>query len=162
MAFKVSSKIFLNYLQKSVCIIHGRHIFFLYNLISKKYFFLLLLFLGWKRKKNKSLFLDYICRLIWSIYLILILKFLKLFLTFPRVFEKYICYLLALCSRRRQSYDHLLFFACFLLKVTGSYPLLCCYVNQCSPDIETIYLIFMTNQLNGVLWDGKAGCKCLN
>ena len=54
-----------------------------------------------------------------------------------RVFEKYICYLLALCSRRKQSEAFLLFTWDFLLKETGSYLVW----SQCPPHVETIYLI---------------------
>ena len=52
--------------------------------------------------------MDYICRLIWSVYLILyyyLINLLNYFLRFLEtfLFEKYICYLLVLSYRRRQS-----------------------------------------------------------
>ena len=77
-------------------------------------------------------------------------------LKFSWAFEKYLCDLLALCSRRRQS-ETLLLFTGFLLKGTGSYLVW----SQCFPHVGTIYLISMTNWLNEVLYDGKAASKCL-
>ena len=77
-------------------------------------------------------------------------------LKFSWEFEKYLCDLLALCSRRRQS-ETLLLFTGFLLKGTGSYLVW----SQCFPHVGTIYLICMTNWLNGVLHDSKAACKYL-
>ena len=72
------------------------------------------------------------------------------------MFAKYICYLLeyALGEDRVKPY----FFYMFFTQGIGSYAAR----SQCSPYISTIYLVCMTNQLNGVLWDGKACCKCLN
>ena len=75
-------------------------------------------------------------------------------LKFSWAFEKYVCDFLALCSRRRQS-ETLLLFTGFLLKGAGLYLVW----SQCFPHVGTIYLICMTNWLNGVLHDGKAACK---
>ena len=74
-------------------------------------------------------------------------------LKFSWVFEKYECYLLALCSRRRQS-ETLLFVYGFFTQ--GNWIISCL-----KQIVGTIYLICMTNWLNEVLYDGKAASKCL-
>ena len=78
--------------------------------------------------------MDYICRLIWSIYLILYYYSLNLFNYFL-----YICYLLVLCFRHRQSeiFLSLKFFT------QENWP--CLISSQCFFHIETTYLICMTN-----------------
>ena len=122
--FQVSRKVFFSYLLKPYSIIYGTHICTRIH-ICKSYSFRRLLFPRRKRKKIKSWFLDYICLSLDLINLcniiLLLNKSFELFLTFSRVCEKYICYLLALCYGRRKS-EVLLLFTCFLLKGTKSYP----------------------------------------
>ena len=109
MIFKISKRIFFTYLPI--------HLFTeaLSYLIQHTYCVFVFIFVKgitprfnypWdeKRKKNKSQFLDYICRLISSIYLISYYYSINHF----DYFFKYICYLFALCSRCRQSESFLL------------------------------------------------------
>ena len=109
-----------------------------------------------KWKKNKFLFLDYIC-LPLDLINVFNINYYLINLTFSPIFERCICYLLALHSRCRKS-EAFLLFTCFLPKGAVSYPVW----SQFFPHVETIYLVCMTNRLNGVLYNGKAGCKCLN
>ena len=137
------------------CLYHIRQTHFVFVFLQSFYYF-------WdeesERKISLSFWITFACRLIWSTYLILLFfnKYFLSFLTFSRVFEKYICYLLTLCSRRKQSEA----FFSFTWKTWKTW--LYQVWSQCSHHVETIYLICMTNRINGVLYDYKAACKCLN
>ena len=153
MFFKVSSEVF-SPIYKSLFVSYTADTFCI-RIPSSFYYF-------WdeesERKISLSFWITFACRLIWSTYLILLFfnKYFLSFLTFSPVFEKYICYLLTLCSRRKQSEA----FFSFTWKTWKTW--LYQVWSQCSHHVETIYLICMTNRINGVLYDYKAACKCLN
>ena len=95
---------------KSMFVSHIAHILSIRIHICKRYYYRF--YYSWygTQKNNKSYVLDYICRLILSMYLILYYYSIDLFNYFS-----YICYLLVLFFRRRQS-ENFLLLKCFYSK----------------------------------------------
>ena len=115
MIFKTSSRIFFHpftypLICRNMFVSHVAHILCIRIHICKRYYYRFYYSWNGRQKNNKSYVLDYICRLILSMYLILYYYSIDLFNYFL-----YICYLLVLFFRRRQS-ENFLLLKCFYSK----------------------------------------------